>query len=239
MVELNCTCAHCGVGFVAHQKNKMYCSNRCKVSAWKAANADKHAANRRAEQEARPKCSTVVFNKCNACAKLFVSKRKRAYCCDGCKPKQKSIHVSQIKHSAICKHCGVEFVQRSTGGRPSEYCGDECRDAKNRIIKQLCRAAKRKASGSDSHRRRARRYGCKYEHVVINKVLERDGYKCKLCGIKTPKHKRGPFDDDAPELDHIVPISKGGPHTYLNTQCACRKCNNLKSDKPMGQMIMF
>ena len=159
------------------------------------------------------------------------------YCCDSCEPK--TIHISQIKPSSICKHCGVEFVQSSTGGRPSEYCSDECRDAKNRIIKKLHHVARRKVRGSDSHRKRARRFGCKYEAVVTNKVLERDGYRCKLCGVKTPKRKRGTYDDDAPELDHIVPLSKGGEHSYLNTQCACRKCNIEKADKPLGQMLMF
>ena len=230
-------CSHCGDEFEPAKASSMYCSNRCKVAAWKAANVDKHAANRRAEIEARPKYSAVVFNKCNACSKLFVSRRKRMYCCDSCEPK--TINISQIKPSSICKHCGVEFVQSSTGGRPSEYCSDECRDAKNRIIKKLHHVARRKSRGSDSHRKRARRFGCKYEAVVTNKVLERDGYRCKLCGIKTPKHKRGTYDHDAPELDHIIPLSKGGDHSYLNTQCACRKCNGEKADKPLGQMLMF
>lgn len=36
---------------------------------------------------------------------------------------------------------------------------------------------------------------------------------------------------DKAVLDHIVPISKGGPHTYSNTQCLCRDCNLKKSDK--------
>lgn len=237
MVELNYTCAHCGVWFIAHQKNKMYCSNRCKVAAWKEANSDKYRAKRREEQEAKPKYSPVVFNKCNTCAKLFVSKRKSRYCCSKCRPS--SVHISQINTSSICKHCGIEFVQHSTGGRPSECCSDECRDARKAAIKKIGRSARRKARGSDSHRRRARRYGCKYEPVVTNKVLERDGYRCKLCGIKTPKHKRGTYDNDAPELDHIVPLSKGGDHSYLNTQCVCRRCNLSKADRPLGQMILL
>jgi 5-methylcytosine-specific restriction endonuclease McrA len=29
----------------------------------------------------------------------------------------------------------------------------------------------------------------------------------------------------APTLDHIVPLSKGGSHTYDNLQCACFRCN--------------
>ncbi len=231
-------CSHCGDEFEPGNASAMYCSKRCKHAAWVKNNPDRPSLLRnRSRIQAKPKYSSVAFNKCNSCSKLFVSKRKMNYCCDACKPKP--AYVSQIKPSSICKHCGVEFVQSSTGGRPSEYCSDECRDAKNRIIKKLHHVARRKARGSDSHRKRARRFGCKYEAVVTNKVLERDGYRCKLCGVKTPKRKRGTYDDDAPELDHIVPLSKGGEHSYLNTQCACRKCNIEKADKPLGQMLMF
>lgn len=62
-------------------------------------------------------------------------------------------------------------------------------------------------------------------------IFNRDNWHCKLCGIQTPRGKRGSFGDDAPELDHIVPLSKGGAHTRENTQCLCRKCNQIKSDK--------
>ena len=39
----------------------------------------------------------------------------------------------------------------------------------------------------------------------------------------------------SPELDHIIPLSKGGAHTPENTQCVCRQCNSEKADKPLGQ----
>jgi 5-methylcytosine-specific restriction endonuclease McrA len=32
-------------------------------------------------------------------------------------------------------------------------------------------------------------------------------------------------------VDHIVPISKGGPHSYLNVQLAHAKCNRTKGAK--------
>jgi 5-methylcytosine-specific restriction endonuclease McrA len=84
---------------------------------------------------------------------------------------------------------------------------------------------------SDStHRRRAKKFGCSYEPVSKRKVFERDGWKCQICGISTPEAKRGTIDDDAPELDHIIPLAKRGDHSYRNTQCACRRCNLLKSD---------
>lgn len=77
------------------------------------------------------------------------------------------------------------------------------------------------------------------ESVDPLRVFARDRWRCKLCGRKTPQTKRGTYEDDAPELDHIEPVSLGGMHTYLNTQCACRACNIRKGAKPLGQLLMF
>jgi 5-methylcytosine-specific restriction endonuclease McrA len=71
-------------------------------------------------------------------------------------------------------------------------------------------------------------------------VFDRDGWKCQICGIKTPKSLRGSYKPNAPELDHIVPISKGGQHTMTNAQTSCRSCNATKSNgAPIGQMGLF
>ena len=77
------------------------------------------------------------------------------------------------------------------------------------------------------------------ENVDPLKVFARDKWRCTLCGVKTPIELRGTLKPNAPELDHILPVSKGGTHTYTNTQCACRRCNSTKADKPLGQMLMF
>ena len=52
--------------------------------------------------------------------------------------------------------------------------------------------------------------------------------------------RRGTRYSNAPELDHRVPISKGGTHLYTNVQCACRDCNGKKSNRStVGQLPMF
>jgi 5-methylcytosine-specific restriction endonuclease McrA len=67
-------------------------------------------------------------------------------------------------------------------------------------------------------------------------VLARDGWRCHICGINTPKRFRGTFHKQAPELDHIVPLALGGSHTRLNTACACRACNGKKGAQALGQL---
>jgi len=54
-------------------------------------------------------------------------------------------------------------------------------------------------------------------------VLRRDGFRCRLCG-------RGAESNPPVELevDHIVPVSKGGGHEESNLRALCRECNRGK-----------
>lgn len=86
----------------------------------------------------------------------------------------------------------------------------------------------KKAKRARDKRRKALLRGVDSELFDPIEVLDRDGWECQECGIKTPKEKRGSFELDAPELDHVVPLASGGPHKRENTQCLCRACNLLK-----------
>ncbi len=50
-------------------------------------------------------------------------------------------------------------------------------------------------------------------------VFVRDGGRCQYCG------------DRAESIDHVVPRSRGGPHTWENVVAACRRCNGRKRDR--------
>lgn len=88
-----------------------------------------------------------------------------------------------------------------------------------------------RARSGSTHRRRATKFGVPFEVVDRIKVFARDRWRCQMCARKVTK-------DDA-ELDHIVPLSKGGPHNYANTQCACKQCNRAKGNKALGQQLLF
>jgi 5-methylcytosine-specific restriction endonuclease McrA len=38
-------------------------------------------------------------------------------------------------------------------------------------------------------------------------------------------------------LDHIIPLAKGGDHTYENIKLAHMICNSYKSDKVVGGVL--
>jgi 5-methylcytosine-specific restriction endonuclease McrA len=50
-------------------------------------------------------------------------------------------------------------------------------------------------------------------------VFARDGYKCQYCG------------KPADSIDHVMPRSRGGEHTWENVAAACRRCNLHKRDR--------
>ena len=55
--------------------------------------------------------------------------------------------------------------------------------------------------------------------VNRREVLRRDKHTCQYCG-STKKLT----------LDHVIPRSKGGKHTWDNVVTACERCNSRKSD---------
>jgi len=57
-------------------------------------------------------------------------------------------------------------------------------------------------------------------------IKERDNYTCKLCSNSSLKEPNLLL-----EIDHIVPISKGGLTTISNLQTLCWRCNREKGSK--------
>ena len=57
-------------------------------------------------------------------------------------------------------------------------------------------------------------------------IKERDGYTCKYCGASVEKEPNLLL-----EIDHIVPVSKGGMTTEDNLQTLCWRCNRSKGNK--------
>jgi len=62
------------------------------------------------------------------------------------------------------------------------------------------------------------------------KIFERDKWICQLCGKKLNPKLQATNHRDAPTIDHIIPLVKGGAKLRNNRQTACKKCNTKKGD---------
>jgi 5-methylcytosine-specific restriction endonuclease McrA len=69
-----------------------------------------------------------------------------------------------------------------------------------------------------------------FEPIDNLEVYSRFNYKCNHCGIDTPLELKGLCLPNSPEMDHIIPLCKGGQHTWDNVQLLCRECNQAKGD---------
>ena len=76
--------------------------------------------------------------------------------------------------------------------------------------------------------------------ITLPKLAKRDQNQCQICGlfvnwedfIETDKTKI--CGDMYPSIDHIMPISLGGMHSWNNVQLAHRGCNTKKKNKYIG-----
>lgn len=72
-------------------------------------------------------------------------------------------------------------------------------------------------------RRRALVRGTRIERVSYEAIWIRDGGVCHICG--------DPVERTDVHFDHVIPLSKGGPHTYENIKVSHSLCNWRKGTK--------
>lgn len=196
---------------VAQRDAARFCSRKCAALMRSALKPKVQRCPRKA----------AITRACLICGK---ETRNRVTCSNACR----YVRVSQALrgkkyqlrvYSSTCAECGSVFTVT--------------RRVKNPRCLKCVRRSTRK------HESRARHAGVVYvSGIKPAEVFARDGWRCQLCRCRTPKRLRGTTQPNAPELDHILPIGAGGGHTWDNVQCACRKCNSLKSAKPLGQLRM-
>ena len=62
-------------------------------------------------------------------------------------------------------------------------------------------------------------------------IFLRDDFQCQYCLSHFSKRDL--------TIDHVHPLSKGGPHRWDNVVTACNKCNNRKGNKNLHEFGRF
>lgn len=209
IAEEPAVCCDCGAHF---ERKRGPLSARCPTcrSEYRA------AAQSLAQKKKR--MSNAAVRRCAICSGPSVAPK---YCSDACSD------VGIFGAPRPCKICGSVFQPKSRG---SECCSPGCR------YLAITKPDDHRATVARENRRRwgmarrAMKRAATVERVDPIKVCESAKWRCQQCGIDTPQSLRGTTNQRAPECDHIVPLSRGGEHSYANSQCLCRRCNNRKSN---------
>lgn len=166
--------------------------------------------------------STVLWRECCYCHRPYTTRGKRRCGCT-------HVPTSGVKTLA-CRDCGVPFDHVIVSNHPTRC--ERCR----RIKKRETKRARGKLYGK-TYRSRARAYGVRYEPVNRMKVFARDKWRCQLCGKPVDRDAKAPHPLSV-TLDHVVPMSVGGDHTYANVQCAHFLCNSIKGNRGSQQLAL-
>jgi hypothetical protein len=222
------TCPTCGAKVEGPRKGgtpKRYCSDTCR---WKAHQQvrpatcehcrEDYLAARVAQRYCSHDCHDAARVKpCIGCgAKVRREQRGERYCTAACKKRSMARRVLAAAMAdnaprrtwiaGWCRHCGEAFVFNQAN---ATYCSRRCTTrAGNDVRKQRVRAART-------------------EDVWRSKVYRRDRWCCQLCGDPVDRDAQVPHPL-APTLDHILPLSLGGEHSYGNVQLAHFICNSRK-----------
>lgn len=96
----------------------------------------------------------------------------------------------------------------------------------------------REAYRDHQHKRQALKYQTQSEPINEKVVYLRDGWICQHCKKRVDKRLKHPNPMCA-SLDHIIPLTKGGSHTYDNVQLAHLQCNVNKHTNilPQGEQL--
>jgi 5-methylcytosine-specific restriction endonuclease McrA len=206
-----CTYKPCSKEFEGNS-NKKYCSNTCRTYA-SHGNTTVPGWRERARIANAPR-SPIWVRECPIKKVLFIARNNANIYHPSCTPMDRYYHNRKPipKNKLVCVECDNQFESHQT----PTHCS-ACRIREDRRIRRSSRRAKIR--------------GVIKERVVPYRVFVRDNWTCQSCNKPTPKKLRGTLDDNAPEMDHIIPLAKGGEHSYNNVQCLCRTCNAEKGER--------
>lgn len=94
------------------------------------------------------------------------------------------------------------------------------------------------AATAQAHIRRARIANGQYERgVTVLALRKRDGDLCHYCQQETVigRFPKGERPDNMATLEHLLPISRGGSHTFANCVVACWRCNITKGNRTVEE----
>ena len=247
-------CEICGKEFIDKSAGltAKYCSDECRKIAWtKTQVCVKCGKEFKSESsqicpDCRPKATKV---KCKVCGKETTNK---TFCSKECQEK----YHNEKRVVKICRECGKEFL---TNSETQNRCSKECIEKhQSKIYTRECKGCgdvfttksekqvycskkcARKVYNKNNELKRKRKVhenGKMDCGISLKKLIKKEKNICYLCGKECDsndfyidEHGTQISGDNYPSIEHVIPISKGGTHTWDNVRLAHRGCNSKKSN---------
>ena len=184
---------------------------------------------------------------CTECGIDVQSLRNRGRLCASCKKNKTATRraawyrkTRRKQRFPYCVDCGDDISELRTDTircrpctktRRNRYCITYHRENRERLQeyrmqyrKQPHIRERRRVHNLVRRRRLKNTDNTALSETWIDRLLVVQDYTCPDClELFT--------DELQPTLDHILPLSRGGLHTYDNTQLLCQSCNSRKKDK--------
>lgn len=164
-------------------------------------------------------------------------------CCQRCEEvkRPEAFYVDATKHdglSSYCRECRRRVSAdwaRANPERHAEKCkrnrATPAKDKEYRLAYRLRNETRFLAmKAARQQKRRAHLVSAFIEDVNHADLLEMADGVCGICGEDVDPHHF--------HVDHIVPLSRGGEHSYANTQVAHPSCNLRKMTRLPHELVM-
>lgn len=217
-------CKWCSRPFFPKAKNrKTYCTRECAFADLKA--------NAQPRVERCPAPTT-----CADCGQQIERPRTNKKYCERIecvknrnKLRERSRFVGTPPRTFVCSQCDREFVRqgkKASGKRVTTYCSVRCAKKGSNQYRSV-NGMKRKRRENEVRERRL--IAATVERIRPRVVFKRDNWLCHVCGERCDPESVFP-SPMYPTVDHVIPLARGGEHSYANVKCCCFSCNSRKRD---------
>lgn len=205
---------------------------RTKRCAPCAAERTRELEREAAARARRERKSSAPKRDCPICATDITMRRGNVkFCSDFCSDRSRGIQLlgPWAERECALEDCSDTFTTfRGSTRCCSERHGKRLWNRESRADGRQQNPAWDDRRRNNYHKRRALRAGSTAGPAFTNAdVFERDGWVCGLCDESVSPDAVYP-DPLSASLDHVVPLSRGGAHSFSNSQLAHLSCNVRK-----------
>lgn len=215
--QITSTCKYCGKEFIHSKRvpNAKYCSDKCRYTAISRAKGIRpmDVVIKERKEQAR------INYEANKKQRLIKNIKKLIE--NTIKELEREEEIKELTRP--CLECGDMFYNPS---HTVLVCSSECSRKRNRRLSRM------------AYKRRINEHNLVDKDISLVRLYKRDGGVCYICGEhcnwsdkEVTEEGYTIVGDKYPTIEHVIPLSKGGKHSWDNVKLSCMRCNVLKRDK--------